>query len=333
MIDLSKTHNLSPVADLWWKELYSFLFNERKGMSMPYYKSRHKRVRCKTYYEKMRSTSLMKLSKNEKNAVRDLFDYYKANFKAITLADFNELRRFAIVYRTAIRGLDILERERVNNRIVCAFSNLYESFVKKHGYKVLLSLNIQTCPFCNRQFVTVCEEVGVRPDFDHFFSKSVYPTLAVSFFNLVPICSTCNKKKSNLRVNNHPYFGGAHMAFFVHEKGDITKISLAELSRLTENQLEISIISSDLASKRSLRVLGIKAIYNTHCNYVANIISKAYAYDRHACDVLVQDFSTNSGTPQDVHSFVWGPYLDLKHQEEMPLSKLTADILDKFGID
>ena len=333
MIDLSKTHNLNPIANSWWIELNSFLFDERKGTKRPYYYNRrHKKKPCKSFFQKMRAKALMGLSKKGKIIAKTILDNYKANFNAITLADDRGLRRFAEDYRMSLRGLSISDEEKVNNRIVQVFSELYESFVEMQGYSVLELLSIMTCPFCNRQFVTVCKEAKVRPDFDHFLPKSKYPTLAVSFFNLVPICSTCNKTKGTRRVYIHPYFGGAKMEFYAHEKGNITKKSLADLARLTENQLEVSISSSDIASIRRLNVLRTKPIYNTHRNYVANIISKAYAYDRHACNALVDDFAANSGSPQDVHNFVWGPYLDRRHQEEMPLSKLTADILDEFGI-
>ena len=193
-------------------------------------------------------------------------------------------------------------------------------------------LNVRSCPFCNRQYVITSIEARIRPDFDHFLPKSRYPLLAVSFYNLIPICSTCNKKKGNRMIRSNPYKDSLNAVFHVHKVGDPSVSSLAELSKLKENELYISLPTNSKDRKDNALVLGLEPVYNAHRYYVDSLIAKIYAYDRHARTTLVNDFSSSGSTEKDVLDFVWGPYFERSRQEEMPLSKLTADLLKQFDI-
>jgi len=95
----------------------------------------------------------------------------------------------------------------------------YELFIKKakrryDAYNLAESLDINTCPYCNRNYTnTVIRSNGAkltRPQFDHYLDKATNPLLAVSFYNLIPSCSICNSSikgtaKFNLNDYLHPY--------------------------------------------------------------------------------------------------------------------------------
>ncbi len=69
-------------------------------------------------------------------------------------------------------------------------------------------LEVRICPYCNHAFIDY--ETAFQKD--HFFAKSKYPLLTLSFFNLVPSCSYCNTKKSTKEIHDiklNPY----HMNF------------------------------------------------------------------------------------------------------------------------
>lgn len=65
------------------------------------------------------------------------------------------------------------------------------------SYWLQRQLQIPVCPFCNRIYTTTLFRESVRPAFDHFYPRSEYPYLAVSLFNLIPICDICNNAKSD----------------------------------------------------------------------------------------------------------------------------------------
>src|SRR5690606_37151236 len=58
---------------------------------------------------------------------------------------------------------------------------------KKVGKWLSTELNVKTCPYCNRQYTFTIEKgtKNIRPEFDHFHSKSEFPYLALSFYNLI----------------------------------------------------------------------------------------------------------------------------------------------------
>lgn len=80
-------------------------------------------------------------------------------------------------------------------------------------YKFVESMNIQVCPYCNRNYISVVKDKNdgfkTRPELDHFYNKSKYPYLAVSMRNLVPSCHVCNLAKHNEDKNIlYPYKEG-----------------------------------------------------------------------------------------------------------------------------
>lgn len=93
----------------------------------------------------------------------------------------------------AISSEDLIEKD-VFNAIV------YDIFVA-HGYNEVFDktehvkgLNLRICPYCGRSFIYSVEEETdiVKPQIDHFLPKRKYPYLALSYFNLLPVCPTCN---------------------------------------------------------------------------------------------------------------------------------------------
>jgi hypothetical protein len=74
---------------------------------------------------------------------------------------------------------------------------------RKYYEKLRLSAKNNKCPLCNQRFVTTL---------DHVLPKTLYPTFAVTPFNLIPACADCNKIKDRYQSNSaeeqilHPYY-------------------------------------------------------------------------------------------------------------------------------
>lgn len=87
--------------------------------------------------------------------------------------------------------------------------DVYESkFVKVQSirnkyYDHLMSLaTTGKCPICG---------IGQVSTLDHYLAKTIYPTYAVTPFNLVPVCKDCNFEKLDARIETdcaplHPYY-------------------------------------------------------------------------------------------------------------------------------
>lgn len=65
-------------------------------------------------------------------------------------------------------------------------------------HKLMSSLGIRTCPYCNRNYITVYGK-GKKStaDLDHFYQKKQYPLFALSLFNFIPSCQICNSRMKN----------------------------------------------------------------------------------------------------------------------------------------
>ncbi|SHO58728.1 hypothetical protein [Vibrio quintilis] len=69
------------------------------------------------------------------------------------------------------------------------------------------------CPYCNANSVTIVENTNDKGgefrllfDLDHFYPKSKYPYLALSFYNHIPSCKTCNttyKGSKDFKISTH----------------------------------------------------------------------------------------------------------------------------------
>jgi len=199
---------------------------------------------------------------------------------------------------------------------------------RKFGKWLAKKLDVRTCPYCNRQY-TFTVEVGtrdIRPEFDHFHSKSIYPYLALSFFNLIPACPTCNHIKSDYPIDKNPYFEG-------FEENFKFKIKTNEGEDFTLDwALRNNFVIEFTDSNRNIDVFALKELYNEHIDIVKEIIDKAQAYNQSYYDSLIDSYKGLGKQEADIERYVWGNYLENALHEKRPLSKLTKDILQQLGI-
>lgn len=74
--------------------------------------------------------------------------------------------------------------------------------LKWSRHKLLTSLGVKVCPYCQRNYITsyTLEEnkedkvEKATADLDHFYPKKDYPFLALSLYNFIPSCSICNSR-------------------------------------------------------------------------------------------------------------------------------------------
>ena len=85
----------------------------------------------------------------------------------------------------------------------------YKNFQKNYSKYFLDLIGIDTCVYCNRNYTINLTKTHARAELDHWFPKTDFPLLALSFYNLIPSCATCNSIKSNANLNTvehlHPY--------------------------------------------------------------------------------------------------------------------------------
>ncbi|WP_307838607.1 hypothetical protein [Bacillus sp. TH25] len=231
---------------------------------------------------------------------------------------------------------------------------------KKWGaYELVKQLKVEVCPYCNRQFITVSEpneeEKGrTRPQLDHFYSQSRFPFLAVSFFNLIPCCHVCN---SNLKGNQefsinthiHPYekgFGDLVQFTLQFKEGngqldylkawysnpDIFSIGFKvnEIEKQKYDDKEIELLLKRIDNNK--KTFKLNSLYNSHTDYVGEILLKSLRYNDAKIDSLCHEFPNLFPSKHDVVRVVYSNYVDTAQLDKRVLSKLTRDITQEFGI-
>lgn len=202
----------------------------------------------------------------------------------------------------------------------------------KFGTWLAKNIGMKTCPYCNRQYTfTIYQGKEIRPQFDHFYPKSEFPYFALSFYNLIPACPTCNQLKKNKTIKIlYPY---------LEEFGDkcMFRVNHGEYMMGHEIKVDFDIKTSiskeeQLKCQNNIETFALKKLYNEHTDYVQEIIYKAYMYNDSYYDGLVETFSGMGKTPQEIKQLIFGNYVELSDNEKRPLSKLTRDLLNQIGI-
>ncbi|OMF75265.1 hypothetical protein BK143_02500 [Paenibacillus peoriae] len=187
------------------------------------------------------------------------------------------------------------------------------------------SLGIKVCPLCNRNYInnTSRTKYGSKRtcQLDHFYSQSDYPLLAMSFYNLIPVCSSCNHTKSNSSITVSPYSTDEidHLITFGF---NINSLKSAD----SDEQIEV-VVKLHSSIKDNFDVLGLKSLYLNHNDIVFEILEKYRYYNRTKRNELLRDFGGLYSNEESIKKALFGNYADIANFHRKSLSKLTKDII------
>lgn len=211
----------------------------------------------------------------------------------------------------------------------------YEVFSKQKGiYRLIMLMGVEVCPYCNRLFITTVAEKGkmIRPQLDHYRSKSEYPFLALSIMNLVPSCGVCNHTKGNdLREILYPYEDemGSRCSFRIESKSDITVLTG---SRFDDKELTIQLVQNDTASllgeriKESIDLLKLSELYQSHKGYISDLLLQRYVFTDEMIKDIADSLPKLFDNETEVKEMLIMGKLDQERWGTRPLGKLTHDI-------
>lgn len=202
------------------------------------------------------------------------------------------------------------------------------------AYKFVGLLNLKTCPYCNRNYISMIEkEVRYdkqrRPELDHFHPKSIYPFLAVNYYNLIPSCSTCNKLKSDddsLRLL-HPYDKKVKDIKVTYWINDMKFYNVKSLKDLTLDSVKSIDIEIDIPIENK-RIFQLERLYQEHKDIVIELILKHLHYP----SSYIKELSDFGYSKNEIYRFLFSNYLDENEFSKRPLAKLTRDIAEELGL-
>ena len=226
-------------------------------------------------------------------------------------------------------------------------------------HQIMSKMRIPVCPYCNRQYVTLYREEGTQQkttaDLDHFYIKSVYPYLALCVYNFVPSCQICNSRFKG----DTDFYDMPHLYPYTQKTNSRIKFRLDDPRLITSIQnwndgvewkkgmneikqddtsaqapvIRVNIVNDfDHAAANSEQTFHLEEVYQSHRDYVYELIWKFQAYDDSKIRKLYEDFGTLFSSEDEVRALVFSQYLTEKDMHKRPLAKLTQDILEDCKI-
>ncbi|HSZ35168.1 MAG TPA: hypothetical protein VK772_17765 [Puia sp.] len=241
--------------------------------------------------------------------------------------------------------LDKLKSRFTNKKDIKSIKSLvrYDSFSEKdkdkngafrfyNCFHLAENLGQSTCIYCNRLYtttvITAAREFIARPTFDHWFPKSRYPLLALSFYNLIPSCSVCNmtiKGSDVYSINDvfHPYF----------KHSDPTQQLNFRFSYDLEDHkvAKPKLIYGNAFSQRSITTMQLEEMYKVHKEEIRELIYLKKAYSSAYLESLEKILKTKL-SDSEVYRLAFGVYSEEEQHFRRPLSKMKKDILTELGI-
>lgn len=210
------------------------------------------------------------------------------------------------------------------------YTNFYQ---KKYGKDFVNLLNRSTCTYCNRNYTLNVSTKHASSQLDHWFPKSMFPILALSFFNLIPSCGSCNHikgrsdKKYNWWENDslsemlHPYFPDNNENFkfdFTYEESSDTFIVKF---RDVKGSKIIQTLNFNLTKEiyQAHSHLELKDLYNLRKKYTTNYIT-----------FLLEKLHEVEPSDDEKYRLLFGVEKNQNDYHKRPFSKFKNDIIEKL---
>ena len=208
------------------------------------------------------------------------------------------------------------------------------------SYEFTLSTKILVCPYCNKNWInTVFDDQGEKitnPQLDHFFCKSEFPILRLSFYNLIPSCETCNvriKKEAIFTYSDYlnPYVNGfENFSKFIARPKDTAS------SEGVGNNYEIVLRNSldkrdaQLVNKNinNYKFFKIKEIYECHGDLISEIFFLKQKHGSRFLSTILRGDKFINMKIEEIYRMVFSNYYHEEDFNRRPFAKLIRDIVD-----
>ena len=207
----------------------------------------------------------------------------------------------------------------------------YEGFQEKYSKEFLDLIGVDTCVYCNRNYTINITKNHSRAELDHWFPKTQFPLLSLSFYNLIPSCHSCNHIKGNPKIDwdnalneyIHPYFKenneGFSFDFFYNKSLDRLNVETKSFKKSTKTD-------------ETLIFNKTKDIYNSHSEKeLRDLVNLRYKYSKNYIKILSEDTFKNLKISKDeIYRTIFGIEINENDFHKRPFSKFKKDIIDKL---
>ena len=281
------------------------------------------------------------------NSFKKVFKNYK--FEDILYAKENEIHLLIETIEKRINSLTKKKKE----ELIITVQNLFK-YTNKFQRKVLTpfftkNFSFRTCFYCNKDFITNFEkekkDLVSTFQLDHFYDKGTYQYLALSFYNLIPSCPTCNSSKIKGTKNTFEHDSKVGKfkiekclkpnddKFDFHQKVKFKLFlddSCKNLHIKSKDDIDITLKEnySDMYDKY-IEIFKLKERYKAHKDIVFDMIQKAELYP----ESRLKELENLTGIPfQQIKKDIFNLIDENEDLSKQPFSKLIVDMSKELGI-
>ena len=238
--------------------------------------------------------------------------------------------------------------------LIAGISLLYPSFIVpnsdenlilrnvfiSHGYEhqefdkfeFIERINIDTCPYCNRNYIYYLSKAGkIKPQIDHFYPTNIYPFLALTFYNLIPSCQTCNgfgAKEGNdpLLVNLvNPYLIENYNFKFTYKINHINFLN----PLYDKNSVEVR-FRHQLTGHTN--IFKLDKLYQQHSDHVLELVIKSKVEYSSKYRTYLHSYKGLKFNDDEIDRMILGNYSKVDEIHKRPLAKMYQDIGIELGL-
>lgn len=269
------------------------------------------------------------LSPALKNYLASLLD--DNELKKLIIASPSDLKTIAAFYKGSNAEF-VKERSHSNFVLRNIFINHAYDNALFDKLEFIKSINRDTCPYCNRNYIYyLTADKKIKPQIDHFYPKSRYPFLAMSFYNLIPSCQTCNgfgakEEKDPLEEDLiNPYLL-THSDF----KFSYTIKSIDVINPLfNKGSISVRFVKS---VKGHMNVFKLQDFYDQHSDHVLELIVKSKLKYSEYYRKYLQSYKGFKFSEEEIDRLILGNYSLESELHKRPFAKLYQDIGRELGL-
>lgn len=213
----------------------------------------------------------------------------------------------------------------------------YDEVRNREYAPYIRKLGIKTCVYCNAQYSLPTHGKGNNKadvttyEIDHFYPKSLYPFLCTTFFNLVPSCGSCNRRKNDKQVK---------FCLFVEQNDQksrfpfriaLNKKSVIKYLISTDKDVLDFELEADAEMLNSHKIFHLDAIYNEHKDIAEELVWKHRIYSSSYRLAVMKQFKNlfNMGD-EECYRLLFGTYPESASIHKRPLSLFMRNISEQL---
>jgi len=240
--------------------------------------------------------------------------------KIIKPVDFKDGKKYTKLYNEISKNVFKYKEYRATEGCV----NIYKELINENTH----------CFYCNiNKISNIKKKTSARLkglfDLDHFYLKSKYPYLSLSFYNLIPCCHNCNSPirgdiDFDIRTHINPYEESFddHFTFTLDEL-EVMNTNLGKQNSITKLKIQKK-AKSYRNNDSTILDLGIEEVYANELRYINSL-----------GDTIIKHYNLKAENPSDFVDMVYGINYskipkDKTQIHEYSLSKLSIDVISLF---